>query len=341
LRISLKLCHAALSPEGIEQEMQTKAGIRTRNSRDRRIEGAARAEAERQARRIPWPTLLEYREKYIEWEGLTLWASGIEEADHQAPGWLRQIIEGRCPGIKLPKGTKLWKCLDNWKQETVFAKPNSEGWMRGVSFFAVRDLEYARTWAYWEYCERQWSVRRPASYPSFEEWKSAADNCPEEVLESSGLREERKELIRAARRAGRERLEQAVGTYLDIEAFTCWLRAILEVRLPLSGRVREEIENRYPILDIREDWNRVWDCLKSSHFQQAQVEGWFDAVVYTAELHPRRMKVIDYLSLYWSVHWPKGKPASYPSFELWRREAESYVPDACDTKSSSPIASRG
>jgi hypothetical protein len=233
--------------------------------------------------------------------------------------------------------------LDTWKQENVFAKPNREGWMRGVSFFAVRDLAYVRNWAYWGYCERQWSARCPASYPSLEEWQSVAENCPDEVLDSSGLREERKELVKAARRAGRERLERTVGTYLDIETFAYWLRPLLDAGLPLPGGVREEIKNRYPSFETCDAWNwdQMWGCVRHSHFQEAQAERWFDAVVYTAELHPRRMKVIDYWSLYWAGHWPKGKPALYPSFELWRREAESYMPGGCDPETASPVSSQG
>ena len=180
--------------------MRTQGRIRSLHSLERRIEDEARAEAERQARRVQWLTLLEYRKQHIEWEAFTLWAHAIEEAEHRAPGWLCRMVEGSCPGIKLSKGMKLWKCMDTWKQKTIFAKPIREGWMRGVSFFAVRDLAYSRNWAYWGYCERHWSVRRPASYPSLEEWRSAADNCPDEVLDSSGLREERKELVKAARR---------------------------------------------------------------------------------------------------------------------------------------------
>ena len=323
--------------------MQTQGRIRSLHSLERRIEDEARAEAERQARRVPWLTLLEYRKQHIEWEAFTLWAHAIEEAEHRAPGWLCRMVEGSCPGIKLSKGTKLWKCMDTWKQKTIFAKPNREGWMRGVSFFAVRDLAYARNWAYWGYCERHWSVRRPASYPSLEEWKSAADNCPDEVLDSSGLREERKELVKAARRGGRERLERAVATYLDIEAFAYWLRPILDAHLPLPGGVRDEIKNRYPALEVCDEWNwdQLWDCLKNSHFQEAQAERWFDAVVYTAELHPRRMKVIDYFSLHWKGHWPRSNLALYPSFELWRREAESYTPDGCDPESASSVFSYG
>jgi hypothetical protein len=136
-------------------------------------------------------------------------------------------------------------------------------------------------------------------------------------------------------------LEWAVGTYLEIEAFAHWLRPILDARLALPRGVRDEIKNRYPSLEACGEWDRdkMWDYLKNSHFQEAQTERWFDAVVYSAELHPRRVKVVDYFSLYWSGHWPKRKPASYPSFEFWRREAESYIPDGSDPESASPVPS--
>ena len=323
--------------------MRTQGRIRSFHSLERRIEDESRAEAERQARRVPWLTLWEYRKQYIEWEVFTLWVHAIEEAEGRAPGWLCRTVENSCPGIKRSPDRKLWKCLDAWKQKTIFAKPKREGWMRGVSFFAVRDLAYSRAWAYWAYCEQQWSIHRPASYPTLAEWKAAAENCPGEVLDSSGLRDERKELAKAARRAGGERLERAVGLYLEIEAFAYWLLPILDARLPLSGSVRDEIKNRFPSLQLRDEWNwnQMWDSLKRSHFQEAQAENWFGPVVYTAELHPRRVKVIDYFSLYWSGHWPKDKQELYPSFELWRREAESYAPDDDDSDSASSVRPQG
>ena len=236
------------------------------------LKSKSRGEAERQARKVSWLTLLECRKRYIEWEAFTLWAHAIEEAEHQAPEWLARVVAGRCPGIESQKGEKLWKCLDTWKHETLFAKPNREGWMRGVSFFAVRELAYARNWAYWAYCEQQWSVRRPASYPSFDEWRSAAENCPSEVLDSSGLRKERKALIKAAARAGKERLERAVGIYLELEAFAYWLRPMVDARLPLSGPVLKEFRQRYPAIEMCSGWNwdQVWARMRHSHFQEAR-----------------------------------------------------------------------
>jgi hypothetical protein len=320
--------------------MRTQGRIRSFNSIQQRIESKSRGEAERQARKVSWLTLLECRKRYIEWEAFTLWAHAVEEAEHQAPEWLARVVAGRCPGIASQKGEKLWKCLDTWKHETLFAKPNREGWMRGVSFFAVRELAYARNWAYWAYCEQQWSVRRPAFYPSFDDWRSAAEDCPGEVLDSSGLRKERKAQIKAAARAGKERLERAVGIYLELEAFAYWLRPMVDARLPLSGPVLKEFRRRYPAIEMCSGWtwNQVWARMRHSHLQEAEAGGWLDAVVYTAELHPRRTKVIDYWLLYWAGHWPRGNPELCPSFKDWRREAESYRPEGGDLENTSSIS---
>ena len=48
------------------------------------------------------------------------------------------------------------------------------------------------------------------------------------------------------------------------------------------------------------------------------------AAAYTAELHPRRMKIIDYCSSHWNEHGCDCQP--YPSLEHWRRDAENYLP---------------
>ncbi len=211
----------------------------------------------------------------------------------------------------------------------IFEKPTREGWMRAVSFYAVRDLTYARKWAYWEHCERLWSARRSSFYPSFEEWKSAVGNCADTVIDSSGLREERKKLVKAARLVSCEQLQRAVESYIELEAIAYWLRPMVEARLSLPSSLAEEFKAHSPSIRISSarDWDQLWDCMRRAAFQEAQCEGWFEPVVYTAELHPRRVKVADYWSFYWVDHWPKGNPELFPPFEQWRREAENYLPN--------------
>ena len=88
----------------------------------------------------------------------------------------------------------------------------------------------------------------------------------------------------------------------------------------------DELKGRYPFLDLDRPWQpeELRDHLELSQFQEARARGWFDAAVYTAELHPRRLKIIDYCSSYWNEHGCDCQP--YPSLEQWRREAENYLP---------------
>jgi hypothetical protein len=89
------------------------------------------------------------------------------------------------------------------------------------------------------------------------------------------------------------------------------------------------------------NWDQFWTRLRHLHFQEAEAQGWLDAVVYTAELHPRRIKVIDYWLLYWASQWPKDQPALHPPFEEWRCNAESYVPNGCDPEGVSSVPLQG
>ena len=249
--------------------MRTQGRIRSLHSLERRIEDEARAEAERQARRVPWLTLLEYRKQHIEWEAFTLWAHAIEEAEHRAPGWLCRMVEGSCPGIKLSKGTKLWKCMDTWKQKTIFAKPISGrldarsqllcraglGILTELGILGVLRAGIGQSGA-------RLPIRplRNGSQPRTT------------VLTKSWIRVDCARSERNwSKRLGAEAengWRRAVGKYLEIEAFAYWLRPILDARLPLPGGVRDEIKNRYPFLEVCDEWNRdqMWDCLKKLTF---------------------------------------------------------------------------
>jgi hypothetical protein len=276
LRSNPDLCHSALSrPRLLKPNMRTRQKTQSVSSVERRVETEVRRQAEQQARNVPWPILLESRKQYIDWEAFTLWVRAITEAEHQAPEWLCRTVKARCPSLAIQQNEKLWKGLDRWKRQAIFAKPHREGWMRAVGFYAVRDIAYARNWAYWEHCEGFWSARRPPLYPSFEEWKAGSENCPDEVVDASGLRPERKEMVKAARRAGRERLERAVETYIDIEALTGWLRPILCGRPALPASVIDEIKGRYPFLDLDRAWRpeELRDHLERSQLQEARAGG--------------------------------------------------------------------
>jgi len=309
----------------------------------------ARREADRQARRIHWKLLLHARHQYVEWNAFSLWVHTIAEVERKVPDWLSRIIVERCPGLVGSDrlnleagpgvGVRVDRRIREWIAESVLAESKQGGWLRAVTFYAVRDLAYARDWAYAQWCAKQWKHQPPASYPSFEEWRSASESCGDEVLDACELREEKRRMIKVSRSVGTERLETAVAEYMEWEAFTYWLRSLLEADTRFPETVTREIERRCPGFleadtELRgtlapESYTQRWKALlkwgEERFFAEPRKDGWFNAVVYRARAHPRSARTVDYWVFYWDEHWSSYPLDGYPSFESWRREADNYI----------------
>ena len=59
-------------------------------------------------------------------------------------------------------------------------------------------------------------------------------------------------------------------------------------------------------------------------FQDAKTEGWFDAILVQVRSHPRAIRTMEF-SDHCSELWGSAMPNPYPSFEDWRKEADSYI----------------
>ena len=59
-------------------------------------------------------------------------------------------------------------------------------------------------------------------------------------------------------------------------------------------------------------------------FQNAKTEGWLDAILVQVRSHPRAIRTMEYADHCDQV-WSSAMPEPYPSFEDWRREADSFV----------------
>jgi hypothetical protein len=59
-------------------------------------------------------------------------------------------------------------------------------------------------------------------------------------------------------------------------------------------------------------------------FLKAKNEGWFDAVLTQARMHPRSMRTKEF-SDYCAHRWRRVLPSLYPAFDQWRRDADAYV----------------
>ncbi len=73
-----------------------------------------------------------------------------------------------------------------------------------------------------------------------------------------------------------------------------------------------------------QEWQRLMRWIADHFFQDAKTEGWFDAILVQVRSHPRAIRTMEYADHCDEV-WSSAIPQPYPSFEDWRREADSFV----------------
>lgn len=309
---------------------------------------AARRMAETEAARIPWPQLLQARELYVKRQAFAHWVRAIEDTEGDFPEWLAEMVDKRCPGfLKFVAEQTLadrrgprsfWYHLERLINERIFSDPMREGWMNAVGYYALRDLFCLRDHAYWEYCERQWKRARPATYPSFREWRKASEHCNDQVIDAFEIRVKERELIKASQRTSPGSLRKAVDRYVDWQVFAYWARTALESGHPLPGPVGRELKQRCPGFlesdaaaharhsneEPHQRFNRLVRWIEDHEFARARKLAWFDALLYQARLHPRRARVVDYWH-HWEASRAKHPRSRYPSLEQWRAAADAYT----------------
>jgi hypothetical protein len=179
---------------------------------------------------------------------------------------------------------------------------------------------------------KKWRSAKPAEYPSLEEWLNDAAQCDESAYLLPKIREQREcfKLVDPAR------LLEAVSHYIDWEAFAYWARPALEQKPPIACEVARELLARCPGFtesnareragdrELPPEWERLMLWIRDHFFQEAMAEGWFDAIVISAGIHPRAIRTREYADHCDDV-WSIGLPLPYPSFESWRRDADRYV----------------
>jgi len=306
------------------------------------LQRLARERADEQARRIPWPRLLDVRNQYIEWQEFYLWVRSILEVEDDIPDWLAGILEKRCPGFlerdkmltaRAPKEKPLALRLEDWIDEHIFGFAKNEGWFNAITYYAVRDPRYQRAEVCWSECVERWRRAKPIPYPSFEEWKGMASQCDD----TAHLVPNERRARATSKLVDPGRLAEAVSQYIDWEAFACWAQPALERSSPLPAEVRNELVSRCPGFLGRIDstpghqskvtlqGRQQLMCWIADHFfQNEKAEGWFDAVLIQAQNHPRAIRTTEYADHCEQV-WGANPPKPYPSFEEWRRHADAYV----------------
>lgn len=321
--------------------MQKKKRLR-RGQLALRVQRHAHERAAEEARRIPWQVLLAARNQYLDWQEFYYWARSIMESDHGIPVVLANKLAELCPGFleaeneyvaKRPKEASLAPIrLGQWIDERIFGFANRGGWLFAITFYAVREPRYQRASACWSESVKKWRKAKPAEYPTFEQWRSEAAGCDETAQLLPEVRKERT----CFKLVDPERLAQAVSRFIDWEAFAYWARPALEGSASLPGKVADELNSRCPgfvefnvkqrVADKRlpHDWDRLMLWIGEHFFQDAMAEGWYDAILISARIHPRAIRTMEYFEHCDDI-WNSDLPVPYPSFETWRRDADLYL----------------
>ena len=307
-----------------------------------RLQRRANEKAATEARRVPWQVLLEARNQYLDWQEFYHWARSIIDVEQAIPDWLTRKLGEACPGflavekqylLRHPKEATLVPVrLSQWIDERVFGFAKQGGWLLAITFYAVRETRCQKASACWAESVQKWQKARPVQYPSFEEWRQEAARCDETARLLPAIRKQREcfKLVSA------ERLAQAVSSFIDLEAVAYWARPALEASSSLPSEVARELDSRCPrFLESNtkqreakgrsaDPWQRLMLWIRDHFFQDAQSEGWYDAVLISARSHPRAIRAMEYCDHCEEI-WKSDLPVPYPSFEAWRLDADRYV----------------
>ena len=68
-----------------------------------------------------------------------------------------------------------WQSLMSWIADHYFQDAKTEGWFDAILVQARSHPRAIRTMEYADHCDEVWSSAIPEPYPSFEDWRRAAD----------------------------------------------------------------------------------------------------------------------------------------------------------------------
>jgi hypothetical protein len=272
-----------------------------------------------QSLKTSWRSLADASDQLIEWRSFTLWVRAIIEAERSVPHWLNQAIDQRCPGFlkgrpSVADPDSLWLDLTTWLDEHVFTAAQAGGWIEALNYYAGRDSRSERIWNYWDRVEREWRELKPQRYPTADEWhREAADYNP--------TRSENATLV---------------AQYIEWEAFSFWVRLIVERDSEINGELGTIIEQRCPgfLKQIRDEkqgggeysiwlWRRLLAWIEA-HILADATNASLDAVRDSARTDFRGERIAEYWA-HCSSRWRKHPPDPYPDFEQWLQDADAFV----------------
>ena len=138
------------------------------------------------SRRVSPRTLRQAVDRYIEWEAFAYWARTALESGCPLPASVERELKRRCPGF-LEVGAAVstanlkeephcrFDRMIKWIEDHEFAGAMKRRWFDVLLYQARLHPRHARVIDYWHDWEAEWEKHPSSKYPSFAQWKKAAD----------------------------------------------------------------------------------------------------------------------------------------------------------------------
>jgi hypothetical protein len=139
------------------------------------------------SRRVSPRTQRKAVDRYIEWEAFAYWARTALESGCPLPASVERELKRRCTGfleadadVRAASPEEEAHCrfsrLIKWIEDHEFSNAKKRGWFDVLLYQARLHPRHARVIDYWHDWEAETEKHSSSEYPSFAQWKKAADS---------------------------------------------------------------------------------------------------------------------------------------------------------------------
>jgi len=288
-----------------------------------------------EARRVPWPQLMQFVEESLRWEVFNLWIRAVVNAANGVPPVIEQELESRIPGFLTrvrdelesadPVGERLWNLVGAWITTNVLLKPKVEGWLNAVNFYSSRTMTYMKAWAHWERMSDEWSANPPEQWPSYERWQ----NDVAAVTQLPNPAGEPQRILDAMLSVPPAEWERMLSAYRDVVIFAVWMELILDLEGPQSPIVARALAAQYPGFAFGSGDLPSTDAVRELHAWVIsnvvcpRSDEAMGALTWHIKHHPEYHAIREYAIEYHDL-WSSEYPTHPPAFREWRKKADQY-----------------
>lgn len=272
-----------------------------------------------QALRVPWSEVAAAVDRVIECRSFNLWIRAIIDSEQAIPVWLATVIQERCPRFLESRRSdadleSLWLDLSEWIDSHSFSSARQGGWIQALHYYSGRTAESENVWRHWTRMDADWRRQRPSTYPGFEQWQRDAASSGKAADEQTALS----------------------AQIAEWEAFTSWVRCVVECAHEVPALVAAEVERHCPGFIAHTRAQRVKLC-SDPPWLSRELLRWIEGHAFAeapgsltddiraaAHSHLRGERIAEYAAEC-SLRWGRQRPLTFPAFEQWLADADGFV----------------